>query len=410
MNVMKLVRSIGPTAVALGSMLAGLVLGSSAAMAQGGRPFASTLFDYPPAARFDNCRPTPMIWQDSPFYDYSSCADGSCGPQCEECGPDGVSTLVAHRVNRWYATADLAPMMYDPNTGVTFARVGGAGPNVLSEGSQQYEFDAGAKVTLGYRFADRWRIEGTYSGSYQWQDTAVVTDATNPNDLGGIGNLSTLLSNFSDPGTPGLDFNNLVTVDTRANLESAEINFRYRVDMPPGPFDVHLLFGGKYLSTGENLDFTSVADSPAPNGAINNAIVDTRNELWGFQVGFATNWMVTTRFWLETDLRGAICSNDASQTTVYTNTDENSAVTVFNTGAAQDRTAFTGDLALIGNWQVTPYMVFRAGYQASMVTGLALASENLQTNNALLRNGPGVLVDSGELVYHGPVVGITIMR
>lgn len=387
-----------------------VMLAASFASAQGGRPFAQPLFDPPNYARFDNCRPVPLAWGDSPFYDFGNCGNGDCGPQCEENGVNGPAALVVHRPNLWYATVDFAPMMYDPNTGVTFARVGPTGPPVLSEGSQEYEFDAGGEFTLGLRFADRWRVEGTYLGSYQWQDTAVATDTTNPNDIGGIGNLSTLLSNFNDPAVAGLDYNSQVTVDTRASLESAEINFRYRVDMPAGPFDVHLLFGGKYLSTGENLDFTSIADSPGPDGAINNVVVDTRNELWGMQLGFATNWMVSPRFFLETDLRGALCMNDASQTTVYTNTDENSAVTVFNTGAAQDRTSFTGDLAIIGNWQVTPYLVFRAGYQASLVTGLALASENVQTNNTLLRNGPGVLVDTGELVYHGPVVGFTIMR
>jgi hypothetical protein len=59
---------------------------------------------------------------------------------------------------------------------------------------------------------------------------------------------------------------------------------------------------------------------------------------------------------------------------------------------------------------MTPNLVFNLGYQATFVQGVAIAYENLQTDNTLLRTGPGVLNDSGNLVYHGPVIGLMWVR
>jgi hypothetical protein len=39
--------------------------------------------------------------------------------------------------------------------------------------------------------------------------------------------------------------------------------------------------------------------------------------------------------------------------------------------------------------------------------GLALASENFESNTAILTNGPAQVINDGGLVYHGPFVGLT---
>jgi hypothetical protein len=51
--------------------------------------------------------------------------------------------------------------------------------------------------------------------------------------------------------------------------------------------------------------------------------------------------------------------------------------------------------------------VGRIGYQALLIDGLALASENFDRNVAILTAGPAELVHDGSVVYHGPFVGLT---
>jgi hypothetical protein len=132
----------------------------------------------------------------------------------------------------------------------------------------------------------------------------------------------------------------------------------------------------------------------------NNVLIQADNDLWGVQLGIDMKWLVHPRAYIDFDAKGAICHNDASQSTTF------NAVA---SGASGERTAFVGDFVLTANWQMTPSWSIRAGYQALFVTGVALGPENLRTNAALLPGG-GELDDRGEVVYHGPVLGIMWAR
>lgn len=347
----------------------------------------------------------PLAWGFDPYAPYHSC-DGA-----EECVPDHCNyyNFVAHRPNGWYATADFAPLTFDTSRDVEFARFGPLGPTVLSTSDLDVEFDSGGKFTVGRVLGDCWRIEGTYLGAYSWDDIAFVQDSS-ANGIGGTGNLSSLLSEFALPPVAGLDFNNFISVASFSELRSAEINLRYWVNMPPGPVDVSVLVGARYLQFNDRILFRSEADAPAPFGAVNQVRTQTENELIGLQLGIQSAILVTQHAWFDLDLKGAICQNTASQDTEYLNIDENGVATIFPTGRQQDRTSFLGDISLMFNVQATPSIVFRAGYQATFLTGMAIAAENIETNNVLLRNGPGRLDDRGELVYHGPAIGITWAR
>jgi hypothetical protein len=390
---------------ALLSAIGALGLPSIASAQLYGRNIAQPYFDFPPWARFSDCRPMPLAWGFDPFAPYHSC-DGA-----EACVPDhcGKNQFVAHRPNGWYATVDYVPLTFDTNRDIEFARFGPLGPTVLSTSDLDVEFDSGAEVTIGRVIGDCWRIEATYLGEYSWDDFAVVQDSS-ANALGGTGNLSSLLSQFALPPEAGLDFNNFARVDSFASLRSAELNLRYWVEMPPGPVDVSVLVGARYLQFDDRIRFRSVADAPFPGGAVNQVTTQTENELWGVQLGIEGAILVTTHAWFDLDLKGAICQNTASQQTNYLNIDENAVATLFPTGREQERTSFLGDISLMFNVQCTPSTVFRVGYQATFLTGMAIAAENIETNNVLLRNGPGRLDDTGEMVYHGPAIGLTWAR
>jgi len=385
-----------------------LVLNSVASAQLEGRPIAQPYFDFPTWARWANCRPHPLMWQFDPFVPYAqteqaACTSGDCGA-CPPPGNSCVEAFVAHRPNGIYAIADFAPLTYDINHSVVVARLGPPamgvpGPVVLGTGDLQTEFDAGAKMTIGYVYSPCVRIEGTYFGTYSWQDAAAERDLTPAG--GGLGNITTILSDFA--ATPGLAFANFVSLGQFSAFNSVEANIRYWLDVPPGPFDVSLTLGLRHVTARETLAFRS--ESAAPNEAINDLAIRTDNDLWGGQLGFQIAWLQSAHTWLEFDAKGCMFHNDASQTTLYTQT-IGGVPTAFPTAAAEQRTAWMGDLSAAYNIQFHPGLVLRLGYQALFLNGVALTADNIERDNNLLRLGPGQLDDRGEVVYHGPFVGL----
>jgi hypothetical protein len=388
------------------ALLAAIGLCPATAYAQlSGQPVAQPCFDFPNWARFSNCRPEPLPWGYDVFPD--------CGPiDCQCDMPPSVACpgdWVAHRPNTWYASADFAPLTVDYQEDIEIARLGPtppgpgpSGPTVLDTGNLRPEFDSGGKFTVGRRIFDCYRVEGTYIGSYDWQDEVVVTNS-DPNTLGGTGNLSTFLSDFSNPITAGLDGNSFVSIAFQSSFQSGEFNIRYWADLPPGPFDVSYLVGARYLRMREQFNFFGEADLPLPAGTTNDLQFNTTNDLWGVQIGIQGAFLKTTRWWVDFDLKGGMYNNHVSADTSFI---QNGVLTEL--GDEQNRTAWVGDLSLVANWQMTPQCAFRIGYQAIFINGLALAHE--QSVGPLFTNTPGPLDDGGELCYHGPIIGLAWIR
>jgi len=388
-------RFLAVFAVALG----GLLLAAPAAHAQlYGRAISQPFFDFDNQARFMSCRPGPYIWGFDPYLQ---------GAGCEENCRGGI---VVHRPASWYAVADFAPMTYDANGTIPLARLGATGTTLLTTNDLKPEFDSGARLTIGSTFGGGcYQVEGGYLGVYSWRDSVTVPNSS-ANALGGVGNLSSLFSGFSSPAAAGLDLNKRIAITDYNAFQSAEINFRTWLNMPPGPFDVQFLVGARYLKAYENFGYTAISDRPLPLGSQNSAAVQARNDMYGVQIGLDFDVMVNARFYYDFEAKGGILENFASQDTAYTNINSAGTTTLFNTGASQHRTAFFGDLCLTGNWQMGPNWNLRLGYQAIFVNGVALGPQNFQTNNSLMRTGPGQLNDTGEVIYHGPVLGVMWTR
>ncbi|HUE71701.1 MAG TPA: hypothetical protein VMP01_12515 [Pirellulaceae bacterium] len=341
-----------------------------------GRAIAQPYFDHDWHARFDHCRWRPVYWGFDPF--------ATVGEDCqdEETGTCRYG-FVAHRPNAWYVAADFVPMTFDWSHDLELARFGEAGDTALSTSDLDVEFDSGMRITVGRTLGGCYQVEGIYQGIYSWDDTAA---AASPD---GIQDFTNFLDAFTtETGTQA-------STSIFAKMQSAEVNFRAWLDMPPGPFDVQLLVGARYMNINEDLRFG--IDEPA-----SNVLVQTNNDLWGVQLGVDLKWLVHPRAYIHFDGKGAICHNNASLATAL-----NGAGDV----AAGDRTAFVGDLLLTANWQMTPSWSIRAGYQAIFVHGVAISADNLAANAALLDAGEPVdLDDRGEVVYHGPVLGVMWAR
>ena len=367
-----------------------------------GRPVAQPYFDFPTWARYSGCRPAPLAWGYDPFPNYGPCeGQAACYPSVA-CPGD----FVAHRPSDWYATADFTPLMIDHLNGIPIARLGPTLANptrmgrvVLSTEDLVPEFAAGGEFTIGRRIFDCYRLEGTYLGKHDWDDVKLVTNADTT--ATGAGSLSTFLGGFRIPPTAGLDGNDLVAISQSSTFQSAELNLRYWADMPPGPFDVSYLIGLRYLQIGEQFLYSGEANLGAE---FNDLRIDTQNDLIGLQIGIDGAFLISTRWWVDVDLKGGIYNNSASQNSSLLST----VVPSGSVSDSRDATAFVGDISVVANWAITPYWTFRIGYQALFVNGVALAHE--QNTSPLFQNTPGILNDAGEICYHGPIIGLTWMR
>lgn len=380
-------------------MLLGGLLAASPANAQlYGRAVSRPFFDFDNQARFMSCRPGPYMWGFEPYLEDTGCEEPCRGG------------IIAHRPASWYASADFAPMMYEANGTLPLARLGATGPVLLTTNDIEHEFDSGGRITLGRTFAGGcYQVEGSYLGVYSWQDNVAVANST-ANALGGVGNLSSAFSNFNNPAIAGLDLNNRIFVSDYNSFKSAEINVRTWLNVPPGPFDVQLLAGFRYMKAFENFQYSAISDRPLALGSENSAAVLTQNDMYGVQIGIDMDFLISARFYVDWEVKGGIMENFAAQDTTYTNIDSAGTVSVFDSGASQHRTVFFGDVSVIGNWQMAANWNLRVGYQAIFVNGLALGPQNFQTNNSLLQTGPGQLDDTGEAIYHGPVLGVMWTR
>ncbi len=389
----------------LAAVVLPLVLNSVASAQLEGRPVAQPYFDFPNWARWSNCRPHPLMWQFDPFVPYAQTEQAACNSgDCGACPPPSnscVEAFVAHRPNGIYAIADFAPLTYDINHSVDIARLNGA--TLLTAGDFQGQFDAGSKLTIGYVYSPCVRIEGTYFGTYSFQTNSSARNLDPNAGLGSDGSINTILSNFLD--IPGLAGNNFVTLGEFSAFNSAEANIRYWLDIAPGPFDVSLTLGARHVVTREQLALHS--ESSVGGGTVNDLNIRTDNDMWGGQLGFQIAWLQSAHTWLEFDAKGVMLHNNAAQTSLYTQTVAAVPAGPFPTNAAAGaRTAWMGDLSAAYNIQFHPGLVLRLGYQAIFLNGVALAADNIQSDNNQLRLGPGQLDDAGEVVYHGPFVGL----
>jgi hypothetical protein len=135
------------------------------------------------------------------------------------------------------------------------------------------------------------------------------------------------------------------------------------------------------------------------NGTRENAVtVSTRNHMFGVQLGSLSQFLVVDRGWIDFEIKGVMFFNEASN-----QIDANPTV-------EKPCTAFMGDLSLTFNYQIAPAWTFRAGYNAMWLSGVALASENFLVDTSTLVTGPGSLDHRGNLVYHGPSIGVVFVR
>lgn len=309
-------------------------------------------------------------------------------PNCSYIDPYAMSN-----VPTWYVGAEFVPLYRDANfsrnlafgTPITPAPVLVAAPNpndppvlfqppdipnpLLSTSSFDNDFNSGVKLTLGRQFGDWYRLEGSYLGSYAWVDQAFVLNPV-------------------DPAVASLD------IAYTSRMHTAELNLRRKIALPSTAFGANFLIGGRYTRIQETFDY--VTTGPATNVA-----VATDNQLLGLQLGLQSQFLERNRMWVDFDIKGSINRNLASQNTLFNNAP---------TADQEEATTFIGDILLAYNYQFSPSFTLRLGYQATWITGVALAEQNLPGDLMMAPVRPAEVNHGGDIVYHGPVLGLTWVR
>jgi hypothetical protein len=310
----------------------------------------------------------------------------------------------------WYIQTTGIALQRDGLHATDWAALGNPSNIVLSTRDLDFPLKAGGQFLIGHTINSWNQVEFSYMASEHWSDSTFVRDES-PNDQGGVGNLFSPYTHFGVPAVTSLDYNNFVSIEHKSTFQTAEINWRRYLDVPPGRMTMSTLLGVRYMEIGESFGYNSVSELTAPQGSQNTVLTDTGNRLLGVQIGATMECYVEGPWWINFEIKGAVCENDAFERTSFQHVDENGAATNFANNREHRGTSWIGDLALTCVYRFSPRASARVGYQAIFVDGVALADVNaMQDINmaALSPLGPGQLHQNSNVVYHGPFAGLQL--
>lgn len=181
-----------------------------------------------------------------------------------------------------------------------------------------------------------------------------------------------------------------------SELNSFELNLRRQCSDR-----VTWLAGFRMLEMDDNIDV--LLETVAPP-VVSRGGCETRNRLYGFQLGLDAILWQCNRFRVEGLLKGGIYGNARGASAYY---DPAFGPTAYRS-VTDHQLAFVGDAGLFGVYQLTCCLAVRAGYQVMWADGLATASSQMSHLNPLspIYNGAGKITGNDSNVYHGAVVSL----
>jgi hypothetical protein len=324
-------------------------------------------------------------------------AGWSCGDSC----PFG----------KWYGYAGGLIMTRDlPNNVATTYRLPNSGNPVLGTDDAGADWAGGAELTLGYRLNCHCSIEATYWGVWDLNGSAGISDAGN--NLGTPLDTTTGAAGLLLAGeTPDSFFTNAheVFLWRHDELDNVEINF---VD-DPWPADsgsrlhVAWLAGVRLFKFDESLLWTSVASgfNLGDNGGADQASlkVHCENDMAGFQIGAKVTGRITDRLSLAAVPKMGLFGTYAESEARYYRGD---GIVGFDVVGHKDIVTMLGSFDLGLNYDVGPHLSISGGYRVVVVSGIALA-DNQIPNALAATNEFADVKTNGDLIAHGVFSGIS---
>lgn len=383
----------------------------------------------------------------------TSCSDGSaCGacfdgidvPYCGDMSPTAMlpdgrwyfqSNLLAIRrhatQNEVFQTRNTNTFAIDPvgDPGGTLTMTPNVDP-VLAIDDLTFQNSAGYRLLLGWKLAEKYAIEFSYFDLKDWDEAKAVSDATDYAETaqGAVGavtldifgnpvpdvianqSLFSPFSGFGDPPNANFDYNDLASIRYRSSLDNVELNVRHWVTKRPSRLAVSVLWGGRHNAVREQFSYytTSPGTIAVPTATTNTVNTWTQNDLWGAQIGTQIDFCWDPGWHTEFEIKGGVAHNRAVYQGVY---DIEDAGAPYSGRVDKDVTSWIGELRLTLVYQFGQHLTTHVGYEALMLSRVAVASQNFETDLSILGSPNAeswVINNGGTVVYHGPSAGFTV--
>ena len=249
--------------------------------------------------------PAPLAWGYDPFANYGPCDPG---PICALHPVTCPGNFVAHRPSAWYGSADFAPLTMDRLDGMPLARSGPLGVNVLTTRTCE---PSSPRRKIHHRPAHLRllpRSKAPTSVYHSWEDDRLVVNST-PNSNGGTGKPLHIPFRFLEPCHSR-------TRRSQFRLRLRSLEFSKWRSQPAllgrhaaGPLDVSVLVGVR-PTCGSMIKFNFVARLISGWSRHDGRLADQhRQRHVGRPDRHPVRHLVTTRWWLDVDLKGGIFSD-----------------------------------------------------------------------------------------------------
>ena len=185
-----------------------------------------------------------------------------------------------------------------------------------------------------------------------------------------------------------------------SSLQSAEVNRRFPTDGRLG-----WLMGFRWVEWNDALGLASLTTYDLETPYTNSYLTQTRNDLYGMQVGAdSILYGLGRSIRVEGIGKAGIFYNDARQSSRFLTGETGESLAV---STAVGRAAFVGELGVTGVYDVTERISIRAGYAIFWLGGLALAPAQYKVND-LCPNNPirGATDTAGSVVVQGLSLGL----
>ncbi|WP_153555395.1 hypothetical protein [Roseimaritima sediminicola] len=291
----------------------------------------------------------------------------------------------------------------------TISTLGVAGTPVLFlDSADMDELEAGIRLSGAFIMGAGGNIELTYMGGNKWEGNAAVT--SNNADL------YSFISNFGTTPAGGFDDSDRSVrhaVAGEAHFHSGELNYRRRTVGPACQFQGSWLFGMRYLRFDDSLTFS--ADGRVNNGGVftNQRFLDltteTKNDLFGVQIGGDLWWNVVPGINLGAQLKLGVLENDVDRAVFATGNSLGPGATRGSRSSLLGRSETTGmvDFTTTLIYRVSHSWAFRTSYYVLAVDEVA-GGFDPALSNALLQTpqaNSNAHINYGSMVLSGFTLG-----
>ena len=316
-----------------------------------------------------------VIQHESLGCDCKSCDTGcdSCDSCCTtSCGPSW--TFIGEALALERRNSSRAPLLIDRN--------GGGSVSIFTPRNLQMGFEVTPRATVIRHgaFGGKTDLEVSYFQIQNWNSTLV----------------------FGGPP-------NAIVVDRFQFPLNAQgpVQFNYGADMYDGQVNLRRVVNGRLTVLGgfrwiELAEFYEAKDGP--NGP-NRIAVDTDNHLYGGQFGLDLRAFGQRGAAVNLITKGGVFANFADQSSVL-NVNTLAGPGAFPTGNRDFQTSLLWEAKVKGTFSLSNRWLLNFGYQFTWLNGLALAPDQVSTNDVFNFVGGTVVNTGGSVFYHGGFAGL----